>query len=226
MGVHILLIDAKASINVRHLNTFKYLFKKWSLYEQSGFDVVRSNMNFRFHTCDELMSLANTNTDHLPFPTLVADIHTLDNVSPLWSLSLLRRCVGYNSEDVMFLEDNRVSKTTSVQGYESDWLGRWTQPGNEVNYHDQSYNGDSNDLIRPEEKIPDEADALDECTWRQKETQFMKPLDFPVQEKTKQNLLVLMRPVRFYATVDSVQRVSDHQHRGGVRVQSLGISKY
>ena len=71
--------------------------------------------------------------------------------------SLLRRCVGYNSEDVMFLEDNRVSKTTSVQGYESDWLGRWTQPGNEVNYHDQSYNGDSNDLIRPEEKIPDEA---------------------------------------------------------------------
>uniref|UniRef100_M4F1J0 Uncharacterized protein n=1 Tax=Brassica campestris TaxID=3711 RepID=M4F1J0_BRACM len=156
MGVHILLIDAKASINVRHLNTFKYLFKKWSLYEQSGFDV-----------------------------------------------SLLRRCVGYNSEDVMFLEDNRVSKTTSVQGYESDWLGRWTQPGNEVNYHDQSYNGDSNDLIRPEEKIPDEANQLLKGS--------------KVSMKLEGNI--------FGGYLELFPN-ADHQHRGGVRVQSLGISKY
>ncbi|KAH0936415.1 hypothetical protein HID58_013532, partial [Brassica napus] len=50
--------------------------------------------------------------------------------------NVLRRSVGYN--------------TSSVQGYESAWLGRWTQPDNESN------NGDSSDLIRPEEKSPDQ----------------------------------------------------------------------
>ncbi|WZZ27217.1 hypothetical protein YC2023_010618 [Brassica napus] len=67
-----------------------------------------------------------------------------------------------------------------------------------------------------------------------------------VQEKTTQNLLELIRPVRFYATVDSVLRVSgeinlpkegskvsmkpkgkifDHRHKGGVRLESLESSK-
>ncbi|KAG2247641.1 hypothetical protein Bca52824_087269 [Brassica carinata] len=67
-----------------------------------------------------------------------------------------------------------------------------------------------------------------------------------VQEKTTQNLLELIRPVRFYATVDSVLRVSgeinlpkegstvsmkpkekifDHWHKGGVRLESLESSK-
>ncbi|KAF8113898.1 hypothetical protein N665_0044s0013 [Sinapis alba] len=126
-------------------------------------------------------------------------------------------------EEVMFMEDNGMSKTSSVQGYdESSWLGRWTQPGNEVKFLDQ----------RPEEKRPNQehlpfpmfkvSKKRDNSTKDdvgssskavvahvdKEKFSSSNRRDFPVQEKTTQNLLELMRPVRFYATVDSVQRVS------------------
>ncbi|KAJ4889200.1 F-box protein [Raphanus sativus] len=128
-----------------------------------------------------------------------------------------------------------MSKASSVQGHESACLGRWTQLGNEVKFHDQS-----KDLIKPEDKRPDQevlpfpmfkvsqkrnriksdvgssSKAVvggNRMSWMNAQGDKEKfsssnHLDFPVQEKTTQNLLELMRPVRFYATVDSVQRVS------------------
>ncbi|KAJ0254426.1 F-box protein [Hirschfeldia incana] len=190
------------------------------------------------------------------------------------------------SEHGVVMEENKMSKASSVQGHESAWLGRWTQLGNEVKFHDQS-----KDLIKPEDKRSDQgvlpfpmfkvsqkrynstkddvgssskAVVANRMPWMNAQGDKEKfsssdHLDFPVQEKTTQNLLELMRPVRFYATVDSVQRVSlpeedsqqllkgskvsmklkgkifggyldlfpsaDHQHRGGVRLQSLESSK-
>ncbi|KAG2323135.1 hypothetical protein Bca52824_016348 [Brassica carinata] len=195
---------------------------------------------------------------------------------------------------LMFMEDKGMSKTSSVKEYESSWLGRWTQPGNEVMFHGQSNNGgDSKDLIRPEDnqevlpfpmfKVSQKRGSsstkhnvgssskpvgANRLPWMnahgdREKLSSSNRLDFPVQEKTTRNLLELMRPVRFYATVDSVQRVSgeinlpeedghqllkgskvsmklkgkifggyldlfpneDHQHRGGVRLQSLESSR-
>ena len=182
----------------------------------------------------------------------------------------------------MVMEEKRMRKASSVQGHESAWLGRWSQLGNEVKFHDQS-----KDLIKPEDKIPDQevlpfpmfkvsqkrdvgssskAVVANRMPWmnalgeKEKLSSSSNRLDFPIQEQTTQNLLELIRPVRFYATVDTVQRVSgeinlpeedghqllkgsmklkgkifggyldpfpdvDHQHRGGVRLQSLESSK-
>ncbi|CAF1954924.1 unnamed protein product [Brassica napus] len=182
----------------------------------------------------------------------------------------------------MVMEEKRMRKASSVQGHESAWLGGWSQLGNEVKFHDQS-----KDLIKPEDKIPDQevlpfpmfkvsqkrdvgssskAVVANRMPWmnalgeKEKLSSSSNRLDFPIQEQTTQNLLELIRPVRLYATVDTVQRVSgeinlpeedghqllkgsmklkgkifggyldlfpdvDHQHRGGVRLQSLESSK-
>ncbi|CAN7048270.1 unnamed protein product [Brassica rapa subsp. trilocularis] len=130
----------------------------------------------------------------------------------------------------MVMEEKKMSKASSVQGHESTWLGRWSQLGNEVKFHDQS-----KDLIKPEDKRPDQevlpfpmfkvsqkrdvgssskAVVANRMPWmnalgdKEKFSSSSNRLDFPVQEQTTQNLLELIRPVRFYATVDSVQRVS------------------
>ena len=105
---------------------------------------------------------------------------------------------------------------------ESAWLGRWTQLGNEVKFYDQSSGSDSKELIRAEDKevLPfpmfkvnttklqakDDVGSSSKAMASNKRMPWMYNDD--VQEKTTQNLLELMRPVRFYATVDSVQRVS------------------
>ncbi|KAG2266534.1 hypothetical protein Bca52824_073613 [Brassica carinata] len=182
----------------------------------------------------------------------------------------------------MVMEEKRMRKASSVQDHESAWLGGWSQLGNEVKFHDQS-----KDLIKPEDKIPDQevlpfpmfkvsqkrdvgssskAVVANRMPWmnalgeKEKLSSSSNRLDFPIQEQTTQNLLELIRPVRLYATVDTVQRVSgeinlpeedghqllkgsmklkgkifggyldlfpdvDHQHRGGVRLQSLESSK-
>ncbi|WZY84545.1 hypothetical protein YC2023_030929 [Brassica napus] len=160
---------------------------------------------------------------------------------------------------------------------ESAWLGRWTQLGNEVKFYDQSSGSDSKEMIRAEDKevLPfpmfkvnatklqakDDVGSSSKAMAANKRMPWMYNDD--VQEKTTQNLLELMRPVRFYATVDSVQRVSreinlpeedghhpqllkgsmklkgkifggyldlfpnvdHHQHKGGVRLESLESSK-
>ncbi|ESQ50903.1 hypothetical protein EUTSA_v10022682mg [Eutrema salsugineum] len=200
------------------------------------------------------------------------------------------------SEQGMVLgkEGNKgIRKNSSVQGYESAWLGRWTQLGNEVKFHDQSNGSDSKELIRPEVnvkknqevevvpfpmfKVSQKRDSAvtklqpyhdnvgssskavaNRLPWMNGQgdnagSSSKNRLDSPVQEKTTQNLLELIRPVRFYATVDSVQRVNlpeeedgrtcmklkgkifggyldlfpniDHKQKGGVKLQSLESSK-
>ncbi|KAF2611005.1 hypothetical protein F2Q70_00010544, partial [Brassica cretica] len=153
---------------------------------------------------------------------------------------------------------------------ESAWLGRWTQLGNEVKFHDQSSGSDSKELISAEDKevLPfpmfkvsqkrdntakDDVGSSSKAMAANNRMPWMYNND--AQEKTTQNLLELMRPVRFYATVDSVQRASGeinlpeedghhhqllkgsmklkgkifdhHQHKGGrgVRLESLESSK-
>lgn len=223
------------------------------------------------------------------------------------------------SDQVMVLGkvNKGISKTSSVQGYESAWLDRWTQLGNEVRFHGQN-NSDSKELIRPEDNVKenhgrksgdegvevlpfpmfkvsqkrDNTSKLQAYPVLEAKQSFHDDvgssskvmanrvpwmhaqgdnagcssnnrLDFPSQEKTTQNLLELIRPVRIYATVDSGPRVSgeinlpeedahqlmkgstvsmklkgklfggyldlfpnlDHQHKGGVRLQSLESSK-
>ncbi|CAN6821155.1 unnamed protein product [Brassica oleracea] len=113
---------------------------------------------------------------------------------------------------------------------ESAWLGRWTQLGNEVKFHDLSSGGDSKELIdnvkernsgdKGVEVLPfpmfkvnttklqakDDVGSSSKAMAANNRMPWMYNND--AQEKTTQNLLELMRPVRFYATVDSVQRVS------------------
>ncbi|KAJ0241850.1 F-box protein [Hirschfeldia incana] len=112
---------------------------------------------------------------------------------------------------------------------ESAWLGRWTQLGNELKLHDHSSGGDSKELIiRAEDKevLPfpmfKVSHKRDNTTTKDEVGSSKANIRMPwmhaqgdVQEKTTQNLLELMRPVRFYATVDSVQRVSGEMEEGG-----------
>ncbi|ESQ50127.1 hypothetical protein EUTSA_v10002234mg [Eutrema salsugineum] len=118
MGVDMLLLDEKAtliqgSISVHRLNTFKHLMHEGGIYAISGFDVTRSNPQFklsdsnisirfteqttfveifdpnspiptdmfRFRSHDELLSLANTNsdlpTDYGPDTTVQVILHQL-----------------------------------------------------------------------------------------------------------------------------------------------------
>ncbi|EOA30528.1 hypothetical protein CARUB_v10013651mg [Capsella rubella] len=152
------------------------------------------------------------------------------------------------SEQVMVLgKGNKgISKSSSVHQYESAWLGRWTQLGNEVNFHDQSNNGESKcskGLIKPEDGNVKENHGVEvlpfpmfKVTQKKESTTTTAKLqvyddvgssskamvnrmpwmypqgekfsssnrlpDFPIQEKTTQNLLELIRPVRIYATVE------------------------
>ncbi|KAG2298169.1 hypothetical protein Bca4012_009374 [Brassica carinata] len=176
-----------------------------------------------------------------------------------------------------FMVMGKVNKGMSKKK-ESAWLGRWTQLGNEVEFQD------SKELIRAEDNVKErrcgdkEVEVLPFPMFKvsQKRDNTTKddvgssskamavnnrmPWMYAqgdnnnVQEKTTQNLLELMRPVRFYATVDSVQRVSGepeegskvsmklkgkifggyldlfpnvdhHQQKGGVRLESLESSK-
>ncbi|KAH0897495.1 hypothetical protein HID58_047063 [Brassica napus] len=48
MGVDMLFVDGRASINVNRLNTFRQLLNEGALYDLSLFDVTRSSPNFRF----------------------------------------------------------------------------------------------------------------------------------------------------------------------------------
>ncbi|CAA7035603.1 unnamed protein product [Microthlaspi erraticum] len=156
------------------------------------------------------------------------------------------------SEEVMVLgEVNKgINKTSSVQDYESSWLGRWTQLSNEVKFHDQSNGGDSKNLISSEDyvkqrnksgeegvevtpfpmfKVSQKRDSATKLqAYPVMETkddvgssskaianrmpwmyaQGEKEKHFPAQEKTTQNLLELIRPVRIYATVDSVREIN------------------
>ncbi|CAH2051618.1 unnamed protein product [Thlaspi arvense] len=206
------------------------------------------------------------------------------------------------SEQVMVLGkvNKGISKTSSVQGYESAWLGRWTQLGNEVkNFHDQNNGESKKDLIRPEDNVKEnqkrksgKEEGVEVLPFRMFKVSQKRDitrddvgssskamanrlpwmyvqgdnagvssnshLDFPIQEKTTQNLLELIRPVRFYATVDSVSLPEEdgghqvlkngstvsmklkgkifggyldlfpnkgHQHKGGVKLQSLESSE-
>ncbi|KAF8112737.1 hypothetical protein N665_0062s0081 [Sinapis alba] len=134
-----------------------------------------------------------------------------------------------------FMVMGKVNKGMSKKK-ESAWLGRWTQLGNEVKFHDHSSGGDySKDLmIRAEDNVKERnsgqgfevlpfpmfkvSQKRDNTTKLQAKDDVGSSSKMPwmyaqgdnnnVQEKTTQNLLELMRPLRFYATVDSVQRVS------------------
>ncbi|CAH8386546.1 unnamed protein product [Eruca vesicaria subsp. sativa] len=193
-----------------------------------------------------------------------------------------------------FMVMGKVNKEMS-KAKESAWLGRWTQLGNEVKFHDHGNGGGSKELIRSEGDVKERncgqgVEVLPFPMFKvsQKRDNTTKVLETKddmgssskamaannklpwmyaqgdnnnIQEKTTQNLLELIRPVRFYATVDSVQRVSgginlpeedgrhqllkgsmklkgkilggylnlfpnvDHQHKGGVRLESLESSK-
>lgn len=169
------------------------------------------------------------------------------------------------SEQVMVLgKGNKgISKTSSVHPYESAWLGRWTQLGNEVNFHDLS-NGESKcskELIRLEDgnvkenhgvevvpfpmfKVSQKREStttkfqgypvsetkqsfnddvgssskamVNRMPWMYPQGEKFSSsnrLDFPIQEKTTQNLLELIRPVRIYATVDSVNLPEEDGHQ-------------
>lgn len=105
---------------------------------------------------------------------------------------------------------------------ESAWLGRWTQLGNEVKFHDRSSGSDSKELTRAEvdkEVLPfpmfkvsqkrdnttkDELGSSSKANNNRMPWMYAQGDDNHVKEKTTQNLLELMRPVRFYATVDSI----------------------
>ncbi|KAF3600006.1 hypothetical protein F2Q69_00035464 [Brassica cretica] len=72
-----------------------------------------------------------------------------------------------------------------------------------IPYH--SSGGDSDELIRAEDNVKERKLGEKES----RSCRFLCSRDNNnVQEKTTQNLLELIRPVRFYATVDSVLRVS------------------
>ncbi|XP_010467358.1 PREDICTED: F-box protein At2g16365-like isoform X2 [Camelina sativa] len=162
------------------------------------------------------------------------------------------------SEQVMVLgKGNKgISKTSSVHPYESPWLGRWTQMGNEVKFHDQSDGVESKCckvLIRPEDgnvkknhgvevlpfpmfKVSHKKESTkpklqastkqsfyedvgsssksmaNRMPWMYPQGEKYSP-DFPIQEKTTQNLLELIRPVRIYATVDSVNLPEEDGHQ-------------
>lgn len=165
------------------------------------------------------------------------------------------------SEHVMVL-DKGINKTSSSQPYESAWLGRWSQLGNEEKFNHQS-NGGSNcskELIRPEDNNVKENHGVEVSPFpmfkvsqkRETATKLQtypvleaKPsykddvgssskamvnrmpwmnaqrekfssnniIDSPIQEKTTQNFLELIRPVRIYATVDSVKLPEEDGHR-------------
>ncbi|KAG7579334.1 hypothetical protein ISN45_Aa03g034940 [Arabidopsis thaliana x Arabidopsis arenosa] len=158
------------------------------------------------------------------------------------------------SEQVMVLgKGNKgISKNSSVHPYESAWLGRWTQSGSEVKFHDGEAKC-SKELIRPEDnnnvKENHGVEVLPfpmfKVSQKRETTTTTKPsfhddvgssskamvnrmpwmypqgenfsssnrLDFPIQEKTTQNLLELIRPVRIYATVDSVNLPEEDGHQ-------------
>ncbi|AEC06484.1 F-box family protein [Arabidopsis thaliana] len=155
------------------------------------------------------------------------------------------------SEHVMVLgKGNKgISKNSSVNPYESAWLGRWTQSGSEVKFHDGETNC-SKQLIRPEDenhgvevlpfpmfKVSQKRETTTTTTTKPSfhedvgsssramvnRMPWMYPqgenfsssnrLDFPIQEKTTQNLLELIRPVRIYATVDSVNLPKEDSHQ-------------
>lgn len=142
-----------------------------------------------------------------------------------------------------------ISKNSSVNPYESAWLGRWTQSGSEVKFHDGETNC-SKQLIRPEDenhgvevlpfpmfKVSQKRETTTTTTTKPSfhedvgsssramvnRMPWMYPqgenfsssnrLDFPIQEKTTQNLLELIRPVRIYATVDSVNLPKEDSHQ-------------
>uniref|UniRef100_A0A1J3EBN6 F-box protein n=1 Tax=Noccaea caerulescens TaxID=107243 RepID=A0A1J3EBN6_NOCCA len=174
------------------------------------------------------------------------------------------------SEEVMVLgEVNKgINKTSSVQGYESAWLGRWTQLSNEVKFHD-----DSKKSISPEDNVKERnksgqegvevspfpmfkvSQKRDSATklqaysvmetkqdvgssskaianrmpwmYAQGENEKLRSdnrLDFPIQEKTTQNLLELIRPVRIYATVDSVREINLPEEDGHQLLKGSTVS--
>lgn len=136
------------------------------------------------------------------------------------------------SEHVMVLGKGINKSSSGGQPYESAWLGRWTQLGN-----DQS-NGESNsskELIRPEEKknhgvevVPfpmfkvsqkretatknEDVGSSSKAMVNRMPWMYTQGENFPIQEKTTQNLLELIRPVRIYATVDSVKLPEEDGH--------------
>lgn len=167
------------------------------------------------------------------------------------------------SEQVMvFGKANKgINKTSSSHPYESSWLGRWTQSGSEVKFHDGESKC-SEELIRSEDNNVKDNHGVEVLPFpmfkvsqkREKTTTklqaypvletkqsfhdndvgssskamvnrmpWMYPqgekfsssnrLDFPIQEETTQNLLELIRPVRIYATVDSVNLPEEDGHQ-------------